>query len=336
MRLLYILIGLFFSMCLDAQTNGSKIVSEELRFQIEFPIAPNNRQDSVIKLGYLYKSDNWDILVDDEKHPNSYYAIAVTLFDPKDMHTDSSFAQIEKLLDQPIQSFASSGAFDILSSSFDFIQDYPGKVFKLIRKNDGALLEFRSYLFYNVLYEITVVTKPNAMVGNTASKFFDSFKLINAKDNHSSYDFERIKEKSYEITFPEKPRVVNQIIQSRYGKLNTEVHVFRPVEGPNVAFIATETKYPKQLSLTDEELDAFYATSIDEALKSSNGTLINKKPLLYNGKHEGMEFEYTILEGHVKSYNKTLFVDGTLYTWGIFYKLYNLEVDNFIESFKLK
>ena len=334
MKNLLLIFALLFPFLLSAQEEWRILEGKEDKFEIAFYGKSNISLDT-LQLGdqYLYQK-SWISEISDTTHRNYMYGVLSTVYPSSHIHSDSSFSLINGFLNSSINDFIVDDKYELLTSTLEIIDGYPGKEFDIKVLSNGALVIFRSYLIENQLLQLFVMAKENYWFNMDIDNYFSSLKLLDRPQNNVSYGFTVIKEPTYTIKFPSKPTEQNQFIDSQVGQLNMRMKMLeRDVQNGDIVFMAAETKYPEGIEIDGDE---YLTNAMNGSLNSTNATLIESKKIKYK-EFDGIEFYSSLNNGTAISINRFFLINGTAYMQVVYSteKTKSKEVDKFFKSFEV-
>lgn len=323
----------------NAQNEWKRLNPEEHKFQIDFFEQPELTTDtSTLDDGQLL-SYYWELNVDDENHPNTYYSVSLTTYPASFIHSDSVFSLVEGFINSTQNSIVEDTTFTLLSSTLTAKNGYPGKIFKWKNTVSKKFLEFHVFLVESRLFQLSVVSNEGHNHNNEIKRFIDSFELVNLPAGNFSTPG-KTHERSFTVKFPATPKEEVRTVDSEAGKLELDIQMLEPASADdNMVYIAMETRYPEGTVNTTNsyELNALYKKSIDASLTAVNGELISITDIDFNGK-PGKEYKCYFSGGEALMVYRILYFDQKLYTIGVITlpsKDNNKAMKEFFKSFKI-
>lgn len=336
MKIILTLIALVLSLALSSQDQWSTLTGNSEEFQVEIFGSPETYVENLLLGTDTIIKYSWNAEISDTSHLNTYYSVAISTYPLEYVHSDSSFALIDGFLNSTVSSFTEDSTFSMVNTGFLLPQGYPGKYYKYKLSPANALLEYRSYLIQNQLIELWVISKPDAWFNTSKDKFFSSFTPLNRPRNTIDYGFTVIDTSSFEIAFPETPTLQDAFVDSELGKLHLRLHILeRKASAGNVVFLSSELKYPDQFEILDENKEEFYTNAIDGSLQSTQGTLLNRQDITYNG-FTGVEMQASIQNGLLTGTYRIFIIEKFMYMMGVLSTNKDLDKEalDFLDSFK--
>lgn len=335
-----ILLLLLFSLCVYAQSGWKDYDFSNHNFKIKFYEEPELSVDSTLANGFYITSYQWKVNIRDTSHANVHYIVAVTTLNPSVIHSDSSLNLVEDLLNEAQRPVFNNSDYVLLHSYLLEKNGFPGKVYSWKRKEYNMFMEFHSYLVENRLYEFGVITKPNKNHNVHINYFLNSFELVNvSKGKFTKPTID--KNTKLVARFPQKPEERVEMIDSKYGKLLSNMHILETkTDDSNLAYITYEAKFPPNAVNQDDiqELNSFYKTFIEGSLNTSNGELVSIKDIHYKEKL-GKEFRSSLFQGSMLMIVRLFFIDNALYSIGVLTtsdKDNNKQMEDFFNSFSIQ
>lgn len=305
--------------------------------KIKFPAEPVESVDTIIEGIDTIFLETWEKDYDFESTENTNlgYMMMNMNFPSSYIYSDSSYQFISNLLDTSVSSITGTGdAIELLSTSLDMIEGYPGKVFKMKVKESNSHLILKSYIVRNQLIVLFIISKSDNWFSTDNDLFFDSFELVDAPKNKIDYGFTVIKKETYAVDFLGKFITESSFVETEHGTVNLITKMMEKKDSEdNLFFISAETKYPK---LIDYDAEEFYERSIAGSLNSTNAILIEKNKIKYK-EYDGYEFHSSMYDGKMIGFYRVFLIENRLYLFGVLsmVKEKNKEVHDFFDSFKL-
>ncbi len=336
-----IFLVIFFSNFSFSKEEWKKYEYPKSKFKIEFLNAPNysidtNSIDSVTK----YFTHNWVVEVSDTNHPNFNYIITATEY-PKDyIHSDSTEAFIDDIINSTQTSFSENESFELDNSSIIELNGYKGKEYNWTNKEDSYFMTNRVYLMESHLYLLSVFKNNGEKYNKLSPKYFESFESIDLPKGKYTLP-KNDEEDTYEINFAGTPNLENKIIEAEYGTIYLKIKTLeQEIDSYKLSLISSEINYKKEIIEKNDPtaLNNLYKKSIDGTLKSTKGELISINEVQYNY-NLGKEFKCYIMDRTVLMTARLFYINNHLY---MHYVISNPANDNakyiktFLDSFKLK
>lgn len=338
----YILIFIcsqIFLMNLMAQ-EAVVIEGEKGEFEIKFIDEPAYKMDTIDLEGDNLITESWILSVDDESHLNSLYTFMKLTYPPKMFHSDSSLTSLESVINSSVDWLYEDKSNELLSATTISKNKYYGKEFRWKNRETNVFMTFDVYVVENILYVLQVTSRPNQNHNVYIGEFFDSFVLSDELQGKFTMD-EKEYIPSYEITFPKKPTLSKQLIDSEAGKLEVNMQILENESNAiNGFFLSGETSYPDDF-LPDRnhlELNTFYINSVNGSLNAMNGQLITLENVYYKD-NLGKEFRCYVMEGAVLLVYRIFLIENKAYSLGVmttYDKDKNEEMMQFFDSFEVK
>lgn len=328
---------LLFPIVLFGQNNWEMIGGKEIQLTAEIYNLAKQSIDTLYLGETPVVVHSWIGKPQNSEHPVIGYQLKSSYYQSTYVDSDSSFQLIEGFLNSTVLEVLEDPEEELLTASLLFKDGYPGKQFKFKNKNNNSLTEIHSYLFHNQLVELIAISRTENWFSFSKDRFFESLTLIDRDKNNTDYGIPIIKKDSYTVSFPGKPEMKNVFTEREEGYVNSKIKILEmDVSIGVVVFISSEAKFPKDFTITDEGLDAFYIESMNGSIQSMNGEFIAKKQVTLDGK-KGLEFYASVYEGAARSYIRNFFDKGTMYSVGVLYLGENLteEGQKFLDSFKI-
>lgn len=323
-----------------AQSDWIKIAPDEHNFELSFYQTPLVSVDSSAFQGEPLFTYSWELDVTDSLHSNKYYSVVKTDYPADYIHSDSLFNMVEGFINSTQNYLVENDEFDLLSSTLDETNGFPGKIFKWKNVNNNVHLQFRVYLINHSLFQISAVAREGEEQNISLGRFFGSFKVVGIPNGNFQI-LSNNDELTYSIKFKKEPTEENKVVDSEYGKLSMDIKMLelKDSSDPNLFYIAMETKYPTDVVKDGDTygLNRFYKKAIDGSLAAVNGVLISIEDVYYDS-YLGKEYRFYYAGGQILMVYRLFYVDGSLYQHGVITepkKDKNEGMNRFFKSFKL-
>lgn len=328
---------LLFPIFLFSQDNWQRIGGEKFHFTTDFHSLVQYTMDTIASGKEPVLLHTWVGVPEVDSHPVISYKASISNYPNNFINSDSSFLLIEGFLNSAALELLESPGLELLTSSLIFKDGYPGKVFQIREKETNALMEMHCFLIENHYLEMITISRTNNWFSHQKNRFFESMSLIGHEENKADYGIPVIKVDSYSINFPATPKVNNSFVAREDGYVNMKMQILEQDPRSGIAaFMASEGKYPKDFTVEDGGMDAFYQDAMNGSIRSMNGKLISKEKIELKDK-KGIEFYASISEGAGKSLFRCFYENGTMYMYGVLFTEgeLNAEGKKFLDSFEI-
>jgi hypothetical protein len=305
-------------------------------FSIEFPGEPTARTDTAYLGDTPVIIEKYSMIIENDEGESAELIASISEYPPGFIHSDSTFFLIDGFLNSTILPDIESEKVELLTSSHQFINGFPGKSFKSKLLSNGWRNEKQVYLVEN--YLIVLETISEKWFWKKSSNFLESFQLQENLMCENDYGLNLIDEVSYRVNFPDSTELRRMIVDSEAGPISTVMEIMeRKIKMGNIVFMASEAGYPKSVFRDSFSLASFYEGAITGSLNSTNASLIDKKEITLAG-FPGYQYSSSMFNGNATGVYQIVLIEERMYMTGVITltKGINPEIEAFFHSFQLK
>jgi hypothetical protein len=343
LRIYFILFFIAHLSCYG-QDNWQTYKCEDGHFKVDFKGSPENKIDFQ---EYVFSNLIWNVVVFDKgDNFNLSYLVKYANILTKTMTSDSL---------RLLQEFFFLTQNDLSSKNCLLdkiyvrnIQQYPGREYRWIDKNNNIGYTRRVFLVKSKLYFLEVKYKLENDFNTDIEHFLNTFSLLNTLDNNNP---EKLLDKPYKnfyADFPGKTKSVeNQIFDEIFGDIMFVSEIYELPDNlkdlpstKNIAYVVSYAKLPKKIldTLSNERKQSFIIKALtDIATKQSDGKLDFQKEISFNGAW-GYEGQVKLYQGMASMHLKAFVINDYYYQVIVMSKRgfeKNNEATKFFDSFKI-
>ncbi len=217
------------------------------------------------------------------------------------------------------------------------ILDYPGREFHFLDTTHNLAYTRHVFLVNNRLYFLEVKSEINNDYRNEIDFFFDSFKLINTRNNIRSQIDDTKQLKKFQVNFPGETSITTQTSFSElFGNVNISRESYETtlgMYGVNFAKLPDD----KLEKISEKQLKDFITKAFTTNVLNTNGKIISQKEITINNRW-ALEGIGSIQEGEIILHIRSVIVKNYYYQVFIMYekgKVDNQKINDFLNSFKI-
>ena len=173
---------IFLALCLTSWYQGQSqdwqpFLSYEGRFRVMVPGSMVEKVDSIdTDIGTLAYHNFYYQEENDEESDNLLYMVSFVDYPEGSIHSDSTDL-LEEFFEATIETSAFSVDGEVMYSGETYLDNYPGKVYRVDYLDGKAVIKTRAFLVENRFYSIQTITYRSRSLNTATDRFLNSLQL---------------------------------------------------------------------------------------------------------------------------------------------------------------